>query len=228
MCHIRRGHYPGSGGEWHRLAGWNEAAAPPAAVNETEADVTAGRQSVSIAKNWCTPPAILSSVREVFGGSIALDPCSNPHSLVAADKEYLLPDHDGLVESWDYNTIFVNPPYGSDPSRGTRIAHWFARISEAARKGAQVIALVPVATNTAHWKQHVFPVATAICFLYQPRLRFYIDGVEDPKGAPMSCAVIYWGNDSESFARAFRRHGAVVPLANAVVPETPQALIDVI
>lgn len=180
--------------------------------------MTAGRQSISIAKHWCTPPSIVNSVRETFGGSIGLDPCSNEYSIVNADKEYYLPDYDGLSEPWDAKTIYVNPPYGSDPERGTRIMHWFVRIAEARRRGSEVIALVPVATNTRHWKECVFPVASAICFLSQPRLRFYIQGSEDPKGAPMSCAVIYYGDHWESFAEAFREHGAVVPLENAVLP----------
>jgi len=165
---------------------------------------------VSITKDWCTPPNVIQSVRDVFGGTISLDPCSNEHSFVRADKEYLLPQHDGLLESWDYPSIYVNPPYGSDPTRGTRIAHWFSRMAEAAAAGSQVIALVPVATNTAHWKNHVFPVAAAICFLYQPRVRFYINGSEDKKGAPMSCAVIYYGSNAGGFAKSFREHGAVV------------------
>lgn len=180
--------------------------------------MTAGRQSVSIAKDWCTPPSILDSVREVFDGSISLDPCSNENSLVRADKEYLLPDHDGLVESWDYPTIYVNPPYGSDKGRGTRIADWFARIAGAAESGSEVITLVPVATNTGHWKECVYPVARAICFLYVPRLRFYINGVEDRKGAPMSCAVIYYGEHIDSFTEEFSRHGAVIPLDRVAHP----------
>lgn len=184
--------------------------------------MTAGRKSVSATKDWCTPPAIVRSVRSVFGGAIALDPCSNEHSLVQADKEYHLPDHDGLRESWDFPTIYVNPPYGSDRRRGTRIAHWFARMAEAARAGSQVIALVPVAPNTRHWKDCVFPVASAICFLYEPRLRFYINGVEDPKGAPMACSVIYYGPDSQAFGHEFRSHGAVVPLANVALPSEAQ------
>lgn len=184
--------------------------------------MTAGRKPVSATKDWCTPPGIVDSVRAVFGGSIALDPCSNEHSLVCADKEYHLPDHDGLEESWDYPTIYVNPPYGSDRTRGTRIAHWFVRMADAASSGSQVIALVPVAPNTRHWKQCVFPVASAICFLYQPRVRFYIGGVEDPKGAPMACAVIYYGQDVDAFAREFRSHGAVVPLADVSLPSEDQ------
>jgi len=174
---------------------------------------------VSDTKHWCTPPAIVESVRRVFGGTIHLDPCSNEHSLVGAAVNYLLPEHDGLVESWDYPTIYVNPPYGTDATRGTRIAHWFARISEAAAAGSEVIALVPVATNTGHWKRCVYPVARAICFLYEPRVRFYIDGHEDPKGAPMSCAIIYYGQNFEGFSREFSKHGAVVSLDGSVLPD---------
>jgi hypothetical protein len=184
--------------------------------------MTAGRKVISTTKDWCTPPDIVSSVRAVFGGSIALDPCSNEHSLVGADKEYHLPGHDGLIESWDYPTIYVNPPYGSDPGRGTRIAHWFVRMAEAASRGSEVVALVPVAPNTRHWKEFVFPAAAAVCFLYQPRVRFYIDGAEDPKGAPMACAVIYYGPRTSAFAQEFREHGAVVPLAEAVLPSVGQ------
>jgi hypothetical protein len=185
--------------------------------------MTAGRQPVTTTKDWCTPPEIVASTRAVFGGAIALDPCSNVFSLVEADVEYRLPEHDGLVESWDFPTIYVNPPYGSDAGRGTRIAHWFERVHEAADRGSEVIMLVPVATNTGHWKRHVYSVASAICFLYAPRLRFYINGVEDPKGAPMSCAVIYYGTDVAAFAAEFQRHGAVIPLAGALVPEVPRA-----
>ncbi len=188
--------------------------------------MTAGRQALSETKDWCTPPNLLNSVRKVFGGQIDLDPCSNRHSIVDARVQYLLPADDGLQNSWDYQTIFVNPPYGSDRERGTRIRHWFDRIAQAAKAGAEVIALVPVATNTGHWKQFVYPVATAICFLYEPRVRFYIGGVEDPKGAPMSCAIIYYGQHLGRFANEFRQHGAVIPLDKAVLPQTEGTLFD--
>lgn len=189
--------------------------------------MTAGRQPVSNTKDWGTPPNIINSVRAAFKGSITLDPCSNNHSLVRAEVEYLLPETDGLAASWDYPTIYVNPPYGSDIARGTRISHWFARIAEASNNGSQVIALVPVAPNTKHWKSFVFPTAAAICFLYQPRVRFYINGSEDPKGAPMSCAVIYYGSHVSDFAQAFRHHGAVLPLADAVLPIEHQSSLTI-
>ncbi len=39
--------------------------------------------------------------------------------------------------------------------------------------GAEIIALVPVATNTAYWKKYVFDEADSVCFLYDTRLRFW-------------------------------------------------------
>jgi hypothetical protein len=136
---------------------------------------------------------------------------------VKAVTEYRLPTHDGLKDSWDYPTIFVNPPYGTDKVRKTRIYHWFKRIAEAADNGSQIIVLVPVATNTSHWKEYVYPKAQAICFISAPRLKFYVDGKEDPKGAPMSCALIYYGNDVKKFAQEFKTHGVVIPLENVTL-----------
>ena len=75
-----------------------------------------------------------------------------------------------------------------------------------------MLALVPVATNTRHWKDSVFGQATAVAFLYDTRLRFLENGKNGGKGAPMSCAVVYWGKQYESFERTFIRFGAVVDL----------------
>ena len=85
--------------------------------------MTAGRTVNSQSVNWCTPPKYVKAVRKVFGGRIALDPCSNEWSIVNAETEYRLPEHDGLRESWDFPTIYVNPPYGSDKERRTTIKH---------------------------------------------------------------------------------------------------------
>ena len=176
--------------------------------------MTAGRNNAeSLSQHWCTPPKYVNAIRKFFSGSIALDPCSNSHSIVRATVEYRLPETDGLAASWDHPTVFVNPPYGSDRERGTTIRDWLRKCAEAhSQHGAEVLALVPVATNTRHWKTHVFPDAAAICFLHASRLRFHLGGVEDRKGAPMSCAVIYWGTQVSAFTKSFDGLGAIVPL----------------
>jgi hypothetical protein len=175
--------------------------------------MTAGRTTNSQSVNWCTPPKYADAVRTVFGGKIFLDPCSNEWSIVHAETEYRLPEKDGLTESWNYPTIYVNPPYGSDKEKRTTIKHWLYQCAHANKNyGSEVLALVPVATNTGHWKEYVWGQAAAVCFLYDTRLRFLVEGKEQGKGAPMSCAMIYWNNDIDIFREVFIKYGAVVDL----------------
>jgi len=177
--------------------------------------MTAGRQVISQNKDWCTPPKYVEAIKEFFGGTIKLDPCSNRYSIVNASVEYGLPAHDGLRESWDFPTIYVNPPYGIDHRHGTAIRDWLRRCEEANRRySSEVIALVPVATNPGHWKKYVYGKATAVCFLYDTRLRFLVNGKDGGKGAPMSCALIYWGINYLRFFETFLRFGAVVNIEN--------------
>jgi len=63
-----------------------------------------------------------------------------------------------------------------------------------------------------HWKKYVFGAATGVCFLYDTRLKFLVDGKNGGKGAPMSCAMIYWGTDFDRFLSVFSKFGAVVDL----------------
>lgn len=177
--------------------------------------MTAGRVVIGQSQHWGTPLKYVKAVKQFFNGAIDLDPCSNAHSIVKARIEYSLPEQDGLRESWDFATIYVNPPYGTDINRGTKIRDWMARCEEANRcYGSEVLALVPVATNTRHWKSHVFGRATAICFLYDTRLKFLVNGRDEGKGAPMSCAMIYWGCDANRFNDIFMQFGAVVNIEN--------------
>ena len=177
--------------------------------------MTAGRKVVGGKQDWVTPPKYANPIKEFFGGNIHLDPCSNSFSIIHAQVEYSPHDHNGLYESWDFPTIYVNPPYGADRESGTTIKNWIRRCEEANRLyKSEVLALVPVATNTAHWKNYIYGKATAVCFLYDTRLRFLVNGEDSGKGAPMSCAMVYWGKDYEKFEKIFLRFGATVNIEN--------------
>lgn len=177
--------------------------------------MSAGRTVNSQSQSWGTPSKYVKIVKQFFGGKIMLDPCSNEYSIVKAETEYRLPKHDGLKEDWNFKTIYVNPPYGSDKERGTSIKNWLAKCALANENyGSEVLALVPVATNTGHWKQSVFGKAKAICFLYDTRLKFLENGLDVGKGAPMSCAIIYWGKNYHKFYDSFIEYGAVVDISN--------------
>ena len=177
--------------------------------------MTAGRKINTLSQEWGTPEKYVNAIREFFDGHIDLDPCSNKYSIVDAKTEYQLPKHDGLRESWDFSTIYVNPPYGLDKNHGTSIKNWLLKCAMAHQQfKSEVLALVPVATNTGHWKNYVFSKATAICFLYDTRLKFLVNGKNGGKGAPMSCAMIYWGKNFDRFLSIFSKFGAVVDIQN--------------
>ncbi|MDR1681554.1 MAG: phage N-6-adenine-methyltransferase [Prevotellaceae bacterium] len=179
--------------------------------------MSAGRSINTLSQSWGTPPKYVKAVKDFFGGTIDLDPCSNEYSIVHARVEYSLPYSDGLNETWNYPTIYVNPPYGIDKERGTTIKNWLAKCAEAHEKfGSEVLALVPIAANTTHWKKYIFTQATAICFLYDTRLRFLENGRDVGKGAPMACAMIYWGNRFPLFFDIFIEYGAVVDISNLI------------
>lgn len=182
--------------------------------------MTAGRNNAdTLSKHWGTPHKFVAAVREVFGGTIHLDPCSNEWSVVNAEVEWSLPNDDGLHKTWSFPTIYVNPPYGADRERGTRISDWLKKCASAYNDlGAEVIALVPVAANTLHWKESVWAQASSVCFLYDTRVRFLENGREGGKGSPMANAAVYWGVYQERFADAFSPHGAVVNLADVRLP----------
>jgi hypothetical protein len=147
--------------------------------------MSAGRKIVTDNKDWGTPEKYVEAVREFFGGVIDLDPCSNEWSIVRARVEYRLPKNDGLKDSWSFKRIYVNPPYRLDRKCGTGIKNWLYRCAYAHKNfGSEILALVPVATNTGHWKKYVFGKACSICFLADTRLKFLVNGENGGKGAP--------------------------------------------
>ena len=164
--------------------------------------MTAGRRVNTSSQNWCTPPKYVIPVRNFFGGSVDLDPCSNLESIVSAEIELY---ENGLEHDWSkYKTVFVNPPYGR--GKNSTIYDWLKKCHDS---NTEIIALIPVATNTKHWKDFVFK-ANIICFLNDTRLKFLIDGNTDNKGASMSCCMVYWGERDADFIREFSKFGTCV------------------
>lgn len=166
--------------------------------------MSAGRKHVSEKKDWNTPPKYVKLVNEMFG-EIDLDPCSNEFSMVDAKNKYILPTN-GLEESWDHKRIFVNPPYGRNTD-GTTIYNWIEKGTESSKLGNELLFLIPVATNTKHFKNLIYKHAKGICFLADTRLKFWSNGKEDKKGAPMSCCMIYFGNNYKKFEEIFKDSG---------------------
>jgi hypothetical protein len=168
--------------------------------------MTAGRNIISNKKTWNTPPKYVELINNFFD-IVELDPCSNDTSMVNAKIEYILPT-DGLKESWNYKSIYVNPPYGRTTENNTTIYDWIKKGVEAYESNnSEILYLIPVATNTKHFKDLIFKKAKGICFLNDTRLKFWSDGKEDKKGAPMACCFIYFGENYDNFEKVFNNNG---------------------
>lgn len=175
--------------------------------------MTAGRKINTLSTDWCTPTKYVDLINIFFNGNINLDPCSNKESIVNAELEYIYPINNGLIDSWDYKNIFVNPPYGRDKENHTTIKNWIKRCWETNLiNKSEVLALIPVATNTSHWKEYIFGQATGVCFLYDTRLKFRIENSEINKGCPMACCLVYWGDNYSHFVNIFHNSGHCVLL----------------
>ena len=176
--------------------------------------MTAGRKVNTLSQSWCTPPKYVKVIKEFWNGKIDLDPCSNPYSIVYAENEFCLPQIDGLKQEWNFPTVYINPPYGADRERGTTIKNWLAKCAVSHQKyNNEILALIPVAPNTMHWKKYIFGQASSICFLYDTRLRFLVNGMDGGKGAPMACCFVYWGMNLQKFFQHFIKYGAVVDIS---------------
>jgi hypothetical protein len=112
---------------------------------------------------WFTPAYVLQPVREAFGGTIGLDPCTTADNPVGALAWYSPPE-DGAALPWPAATIFVNPPYSRARER------WVHRCIQAASEDRQIILLMPAATDTRIF-QRAAATAQSIVFI-RGRLKF--------------------------------------------------------
>lgn len=147
---------------------------------------------------WTTPKEVIDAIVRFNGGQIALDPCSNPNSIVGARIEWYGPPGgtDGLVMPWSVGgLVFMNPPYSDKPS-------WSKRAYEQALVGVESVGLVPADTDTAWFGKYVWTAARR-CF-WRGRLKF---GGDSSNSARFPSVLVYHGPRVTRFDEFFRSHG---------------------
>jgi phage N-6-adenine-methyltransferase len=150
---------------------------------------------------WYTPPKIIEAVRELFGGTIDLDPCSNAKGAAAnvpARVHYTQEDN-GLFQPW-FGNVYMNPPYGA-----REIVPWVERVrmEYEARRVTAAVVLVKAATDTRWFR--VLSERYPRCEV-AGRLKF--SGCKAP--APFPSVLFYLGDDVQRFGRVFARFGVLV------------------
>lgn len=152
--------------------------------------------------HWTTPRNVLDVIAKM--GPIALDPCSNQHSIVDAPTAFC--GDDGLSISWTFvaggGLIYVNPPYNQARAFVQKCVY-------EASQGAEIILLTASRTDTK-WAHLIFATAKAVCLWGPGRISFGNPPPESPGEAPSIASMFsYWGERAAEFMAAFHGHGVV-------------------
>ena len=148
----------------------------------TDAQEAFGRGGGFNPDDWGTPWPLFRAVDARF--HFTLDPCAIAENAKVPGR-FFSPEQDGLRQDWGgVGTVaWVNPPYG----RGTPL--WMEKAIREAGKGATVVFLVFVRSDTTWW--HASVTKAAEVWLLRGRVKFTRPGMPDA-GAPMpSCLVVF-------------------------------------
>ena len=98
----------------------------------------------SNSNEWSTPQGFFDDLNKEF--NFTLDPCATGENHKC--HKYFTQEDDGLVQSWDNEVVFCNPPYGRE------LKHWVKKASETV--GGVVVMLIPARTDTAYFHDYIY------------------------------------------------------------------------
>jgi len=122
---------------------------------------------------WETPQKLFDELNQEF--NFTLDPCA-ANDNHKCDK-YFTKKENGLLKNWNGESVFINPPYG------TQTQKWVRKAFFESRKGATCVLLIPARTDTSWW--HDFCMQGEIRFI---RGRIKFSGYK--WNAPFASAII--------------------------------------
>ena len=108
---------------------------------------------------WSTPQDFFNELDKEFG--FTLDVCADDINTKVLSR-YFTKEHDGLLQKWDHEIAWMNPPYGRE------IGKWVKKASEA--QGGVVVCLLPARTDTKWFHEYIYK-KTEIRFI-KGRLKF--------------------------------------------------------
>lgn len=130
-------------------------------------------------KDWETPKELFDELDREF--HFTLDPASTDENALC--KKHFTPRENGLLQSWQGETVYCNPPYGRE------LPLWIEKAAKEAQKGATVVMLIPSRTDTKAF--HDFIYGKAEIRFIRGRLRFGVGGVTSDAAPFPSMVVIF-------------------------------------
>jgi len=111
---------------------------------------------------WSTPKDFFNKLNDEF--HFTLDPCANKDN--AKCNKYFTEEQNGLVQDWNGETVFCNPPYGK------QLYNWVKKCYDESRsRNTTVVMLIPVRTDTRYFHEFIYHKARDIRFI-KGRLKF--------------------------------------------------------
>jgi len=158
--------------------------------------------SQSTSNEWYTPPEYVEAARAVMG-AIDLDPASN-HTAQAWIKasRYYTPDDDGLACEW-CGRVWLNPPWGQ------LTGQFVSKLADELVRGhvEQAIVLVNAHATDTQWFSPLWD--GLLCFT-DHRINYLSSDEVGSSGSTHGSVFVYFGENHESFGKAFGRWGVLV------------------
>lgn len=131
---------------------------------------------------WATPQYLFDKLNSEF--HFTLDPCSTAKNHKC--NKYYTKEDNGLLQNWNNETVFVNPPYGKD------IKQWVKKCYEEHRDhNITIVMLIPARTDTTYFHEYIYKKCHEIRFL-KGRVKFVSENGNIQNSAPFpSMVVIY-------------------------------------
>ena len=155
---------------------------------------------------WYTPPETIALVKQVFNGTIDLDPASDTtgQKTVQATK-YYDPQKNGLAQAWNADTVFLNPPY-------SYTADWMQKaVYEFTKKNFQRAIVLTNANTDPVWFHEIASKSSLLCFR-KGRIKF-LDQNGVPQNQPVKANVFYYldqNQNPQQFESVFKNIGIIV------------------
>lgn len=161
-----------------------------------------------------TPTPWVNFARDVFGQGIELDPasCAEANRVVQAERYYSLQSGgSGLLECWQCDTLWLNPPYSA-----VEVSLFANKLLTELHHIDQAMVLVNACTET-RWFQAMLKDCDAALFPSR-RIQFWKPGeteTDRPKGRnEYRQCIMYWGRNVDLFSTLGNKIGVVVSTCN--------------
>ena len=129
---------------------------------------------------WETPQWLFDEYNKKY--KFTLDVCSTKEN--AKCKKYFTKEQNGLIQSWENERCWMNPPYGRE------ISKWMKKAWKESKKGTLVVCLIPSRTDTKWW--HEYAQRGDVKFI-RGRLKFG----NSKNSAPFPSAIVVFGGKNE-------------------------------